>query len=50
MRTIRLKNGNTRVEHDGKRAIWGVKEQRFIYDNGVYKPELEQARRDLCRR
>ena len=50
MMTTRLKNGNTRVEHDGKRAIWGAKEQRFIFDNGVYRPELERARRELSGR
>jgi len=50
MRLTRLKNGNTRVYHDGKHAIWCEREQRFIYNGGVFQSALEEARKVLCRR
>jgi len=49
----RLKNGNTKIQSNSDRtkyAIWSESQQRFIFNSGVYKPALEQARRELCRR
>ena len=49
-KSYRFKNGNTKISHAGKVAIWNDGLQRFTFNDGISRVMLEQARRDLCRR